>query len=101
MIRLLVFGFFLFLVVACKAPPTKKHPIKPPASTNQVKTGADQVKDFYKPLTGKRIALVVNHTSLIGKTHLADSLKALGLNIVKIFGPEHGFRGNAADGELV
>jgi len=47
------------------------------------------------------VALVVNHTSLIGKTYLADSLKALGVNIVKIFGPEHGFRGNAADGEHV
>jgi uncharacterized protein YbbC (DUF1343 family) len=103
MIRLLVFGFFLFFVVACKAPPTKKHPTKPPASihVDHVETGADQVENFYKPLTGKRIALVVNHTSLIGKTHLADSLKALGLNIVKIFGPEHGFRGNAADGEHV
>lgn len=52
-------------------------------------------------LAGKRVALVVNHTSRIGKTHLADSLKTLGVNIVKIFGPEHGFRGNAADGELV
>jgi uncharacterized protein YbbC (DUF1343 family) len=103
MIRLLVFGFFLFFVVACKAPPTKPQPITPPVKTvdDQVKTGADQVQNFYKTLAGKRVALVVNHTSLIGKTHLADSLKALGANIVKIFGPEHGFRGNAADGELV
>jgi uncharacterized protein YbbC (DUF1343 family) len=103
MIRLLVFGFFLFFVVACKAPPTKRQQIAPPVKTvdGQVKTGADQVENFYKTLAGKRVALVVNHTSLIGKTHLADSLKALGANIVKIFGPEHGFRGNAADGELV
>ena len=103
MIRLLIFGFFLFLVVACKAPPTKRQPVNEPiqADAAPVKPGAEQVEHFYKTLTGKRVALVVNHTSLIGKTHLADSLKALGVNIVKIFGPEHGFRGNAADGELV
>lgn len=103
MIRLLVFGFFLFFVVACKAPVANKQSKTPPASTAdvQVKTGADQIVNFYTTLTGKRVALVVNHTSLIGKTHLADSLKALGVNIVKIFGPEHGFRGDAADGEHV
>lgn len=103
MIRLLVFGFFLFFVVACKAPVAHKQSKTLPASTAdvQVKTGADQIVNFYTTLTGKRVALVVNHTSLIGKTHLADSLKALGVNIVKIFGPEHGFRGDAADGEHV
>lgn len=97
MIRLLVFGFFLFFAVACKAQPSAK----PQSTDPSVKTGADQIGSFYKTLLGKRVALVVNHTSLIGTTHLADSLKALGVNIVKIFGPEHGFRGNAADGEHV
>lgn len=94
MIRLLAIGFFLF-AVACSAQPAKQQ------SISGVITGADKVHDIYKNVYGKRIALVVNHTSLIGKTHLADSLKSLGVNIVKIFGPEHGFRGNAADGELV
>jgi uncharacterized protein YbbC (DUF1343 family) len=47
------------------------------------------------------VALVVNNTSLVKKTHLADTLKSLGVNLVKIFGPEHGFRGNAADGQHV
>jgi uncharacterized protein YbbC (DUF1343 family) len=97
MIRLLVFGFFLFFAVACKAQPSAKQQSINPT----VKTGADQIGSFHKTLTGKRVALVVNHTSLIGKTHLADSLNVLGVNIVKIFGPEHGFRGNAADGEHV
>lgn len=87
----------MFFAVACKAQPSAKQ-----QSTNlPVITGADQIESFYKALTGKRVALVVNHTSRIGKTHLADSLKTLGVNIVKIFGPEHGFRGNAADGEHV
>lgn len=100
MIRLFIFGFFLFLAASCQAQPTVKQQIAPQAEVG-VQTGADQIGDFYKNLIGKRVALVVNHTSLIDKTHLADSLKSLGVNIVKIFGPEHGFRGNAADGEHV
>jgi uncharacterized protein YbbC (DUF1343 family) len=44
---------------------------------------------------------MANQTSIIGKTHLVDSLKTLGVNIVKVFGPEHGFRGNASAGEHV
>ncbi len=96
MIRLLVFGFFLLLSVSCQSQQASSV-----SSKTSVQTGADQIGTFYKSLLGKRVALVVNHTSLIGKTHLADSLKSLGINIVKIFGPEHGFRGNAADGEHV
>lgn len=52
-------------------------------------------------LAGKTVGLVVNHTSLVGKTHIVDTLKSYSINIVKIFGPEHGFRGNAADGQHV
>ena len=44
---------------------------------------------------------MANPTTIIGKTHLVDSLKTLGVNIVKVFGPEHGFRGNASAGAHV
>lgn len=58
--------------------------------------------DNYLPLLeGKRIAVTANHTSQIGQTHLVDSLLQLGIEVVKIFGPEHGFRGDAADGVLL
>ena len=66
-----------------------------------VVTGAEQIETLTKKLKNKRVALVVNHTAVIGKTHLADTLKNLGINIIRIFGPEHGFRGEAADGEHV
>ncbi|MEK6780056.1 MAG: DUF1343 domain-containing protein [Bacteroidota bacterium] len=69
--------------------------------STRVVTGADQIKDLTDKLKNKRVGLVVNHTSLVGETHLADTLKSLGINIIRIFGPEHGFRGNAADGEHV
>src|SRR5205085_1212153 len=58
--------------------------------------------DVYVPLLkNKRVAVFANHTATIGKTHLVDSLKKLGVNIVKAFGPEHGFRGTADAGAKV
>jgi len=66
-----------------------------------IKTGAEQTEKYLPQLKGKRIAIVANQTSVIGKTSLVDSLKALGENIVKIFGPEHGFRGTASAGAIV
>ena len=50
-------------------------------------------------LTGKRVGIFANNTSRIGKTHLIDTLPKMGVNIVKIFCPEHGFRGNEEAGK--
>lgn len=61
-------------------------------------TGADQLDKYMPLLKGKRVAILANPTTIIGKTHLVDSLQKLGVNIVKVFGPEHGFRGNASAG---
>lgn len=66
-----------------------------------LKTGAEQTEKYLPYLKGKRVAMLANQTSIIGKTHLVDSLKKLGVNIVKVFGPEHGFRGNASAGAAV
>lgn len=81
------------------------HPIHLPPSFNtdkkQIRTGAEQTEKYLPYLKGKRVALLANQTSIIGKTHLVDSLKTLGINIVKVFGPEHGFRGNASAGAAV
>lgn len=56
---------------------------------------------YLPKLRGKRVGLVVNHTSTIGTTHLVDSLQALGLDLRKIFAPEHGFRGDADAGASI
>jgi uncharacterized protein YbbC (DUF1343 family) len=66
-----------------------------------LKTGAEQTNLYVSDLKGKTVALVVNHTSMIGTTHLADSLLSLGIKIKTIFAPEHGFRGTADAGEHV
>ncbi|HJS54359.1 MAG TPA: exo-beta-N-acetylmuramidase NamZ domain-containing protein, partial [Chitinophagaceae bacterium] len=70
-------------------------------TTAGIKTGAEQTEKYLPLVNGKRVAIMANQTSIIGKTHLVDSLKTLGINIVKVFGPEHGFRGNASAGVKV
>jgi len=64
-------------------------------------SGADQTSLYLPLLDGKDVALVANHSSLIADTHLADTLIKLGVNIQKVFAPEHGFRGLADAGEHV
>jgi uncharacterized protein YbbC (DUF1343 family) len=62
----------------------------------------DQRMDRYLPLLeNKNIALLSNHTSIIKNKHLLDTLLQRGINITKVFSPEHGFRGQAGAGELV
>ena len=80
---------------------TKTQSNQPEGSLQEIKTGAEQT-DLYLPLLkGKKVAVLANQTSIIGKTHLVDSLQKLGINIVKVFGPEHGFRGDASAGANV
>lgn len=66
-----------------------------------VKVGADQLEVLLPQVENKKVALVVNHTSLVGNTHLADTLMSAGVMVKKVFAPEHGFRGAAADGEKI
>ncbi|MBO5015376.1 MAG: DUF1343 domain-containing protein [Bacteroidaceae bacterium] len=69
----------------------------------QIRNGADQTEKLIPLLNGKRTALVVNQTSVVGSTHihLLDTLLSLGIEVKKVFAPEHGFRGQADAGETV
>lgn len=73
----------------------------PHSSKKTLVTGADQTSAYLGYLRGKRVGVLVNQTSLIGRTPLVDSLVALGVQVVRIFGPEHGFRGTASNGDKV
>ncbi|MGI6342942.1 MAG: exo-beta-N-acetylmuramidase NamZ domain-containing protein [Bacteroidales bacterium] len=63
--------------------------------------GAYQTDIYLAETVNKNVALVVNQTSIINQTHLLDTLLKLNVNVTKLFSPEHGIRGRAADGELV
>jgi uncharacterized protein YbbC (DUF1343 family) len=94
--------FLTLLVVGNNKGPAKiVLPNQSISNKKEISTGADQTEKYVPYLKGKRIGLVANQSSIIGKKSSVDSLLSLGINIVKVFGPEHGFRGNASNGAAV
>ncbi|GCC51936.1 DUF1343 domain-containing protein [Chryseotalea sanaruensis] len=93
----------LFLIVACsnKASHTSAESNEVEQKAESVKVGAEQLDLLIPLLQNKPIAMVVNHTAMVGSTHLVDTLLKSGINIKKIMAPEHGFRGKADAGETV
>lgn len=63
--------------------------------------GAERIATYFPRLKSKRIACVVNHTSIVKEKHLVDTMLSFGLNVIKVFAPEHGFRGSIPDGGVV
>jgi len=63
--------------------------------------GAERLEMYLPKLEGKRVGVVANQTSIVGSSHLVDSLLSLGVSVKKVFSPEHGFRGTASAGEHV
>ena len=70
-------------------------------SYQSITTGAQQTELYLPKLKNKNVAIVTNASGIIGSKHLVDTLLKHKIKIVKIFGPEHGFRGTADAGEKV
>jgi len=70
-------------------------------SAKDIKVGAQRTEVYYPWIKDKKIAVVANQTSMIGQTHLVDSLLHAGFSVTKVFCPEHGFRGDADAGEII
>ncbi|HRY33440.1 MAG TPA: DUF1343 domain-containing protein [Bacteroidales bacterium] len=68
---------------------------------SEVKVGASRFDQYLPLIRGRKVALMANHTTLVGRQHLADTLRALGTDIRLIFSPEHGFRGSGEAGEAI
>ena len=96
MLRPLLFLIIIALTASCKTD-AFAEPLP----------GAYSTQEYLGLLSNKKIAIVANQTSVIrntsgtGYTHLVDSLVSLGVDIVKVFAPEHGFRGQLDAGEKV
>ena len=71
------------------------------AAEPRVVVGAERTDLYYPALEGQRVAVFSNHTGRVGDRHLVDMLVDDGVNVVTIFSPEHGFRGDADAGEHV
>ncbi|MBZ4191219.1 exo-beta-N-acetylmuramidase NamZ domain-containing protein [Niabella beijingensis] len=93
----------LLLVIVCCSCATARVPAKPEPANREatIRTGADQTEKYLPYLEGKRVGILANPTTRIGNKHLVDSLLERGVKIVKAFGPEHGFRGDADAGAAV
>jgi uncharacterized protein YbbC (DUF1343 family) len=89
-ILILIFLFVLVGITSC-----------PGQANYNLTTGAENIGDYIELIEGKRIAIVANQTSMVGRNHLVDTLLSLGIKVNLIFAPEHGFRDLAAAGEII
>ncbi|NOX86158.1 MAG: DUF1343 domain-containing protein [Chlorobi bacterium] len=98
--KLLISGIvILFIILPFLIFPQQKEPEL--VDYAKVTCGAQRTGEYMPLLESKNVAVVANQASLIGTTHLVDTLLSSGIRVVKIFSPEHGFRGNAEAGALI
>ncbi len=100
-------SIFIFLIFSCSAgnqkptyPSGEKQEEKVQTPTLAV-TGASRMELYVPDLMDKKVGIVGNQTTVVDNVHLADTLLRQGVNVVKVFSPEHGFRGLANAGEYV
>jgi uncharacterized protein YbbC (DUF1343 family) len=67
----------------------------------RITPAAERINVYLPLLKGHSVGIFANQTSMVGTTHLVDTLRKLGVDIKVIFGPEHGFRGTADAGEKI
>jgi uncharacterized protein YbbC (DUF1343 family) len=66
-----------------------------------LKIGVEQTEEYLPLLKNKKVAVVGNHSSMLEDKHLVDFLIEKNVEVIKVFSPEHGFRGKADAGEKV
>ncbi len=98
--------FILVFCVKCTAQTEKQETATQVVITEApillpIEVGSESTVIYLHKLTSKKVGIIANHTSMIKNTHLVDSLLSLKVNVVKVFSPEHGFRGDADAGEKV
>ncbi|MDR0606438.1 MAG: DUF1343 domain-containing protein [Bacteroidales bacterium] len=96
-------SFFLFLLLVfsfvCRS--QSQEVVFIDIDDSQIQLGAARTQEYFPLLEGKNIALCVNHTSVVKNVHLLDVLMSAGMNVVKVFSPEHGLNGNEEAGKSI
>lgn len=95
----LFISLFAFIFCSCSAHVQSDDVVQNTETELPIVLGNAKMSYYVPYLQSKRVALVVNSSSVVDNTHLCDTLLAQGVNIVKVFAPEHGFRGTADAGE--
>ncbi|WP_203966696.1 exo-beta-N-acetylmuramidase NamZ family protein [Capnocytophaga stomatis] len=101
--------FLLFLMASCKNNGQKitNKTFTPTQETSQeIILGANRMDLYLTLLQNKKVGIVTNQTGIVktqnGKyVHLVDTLLKKDVKVIKVFAPEHGFRGQADAGEVV
>lgn len=100
LLTIIVVTVFAFYLSSCSIS-RREGSFTSTKSNLKIETGAEQFSEYLSLLKGKRVGLIVNQTSQVQGVLLPDTLLHLGVNVVKIFSPEHGFRGVADAGAAV
>lgn len=104
----LLIMLYCLITMACSTGNTASIEIA--SETPQLVLGAENTHAYLPALKGKRVGLVVNQTSMLFTTrskeqtqtqHLVDFLLENNVNVVVMFAPEHGVRGNKGAGEHI
>ena len=96
-----LFNVFLSILLVTSGCTAQKSGQQSSVNEQKILSGADRINVYLPLIKGKSVGIFANQTSMVGNTHLVDTLMKLGINIKVIFGPEHGFRGTADAGEKV
>ena len=101
--KLIFFATAIFIFISCAAQnnPRETSSFSARQAANTIIPGAERINVYLPLIKGRRVGIFANQTSMVGTTHLVDTLRKLGIDIKVIFGPEHGFRGTADAGEKI
>ena len=101
--------FLAIILISCQNSAQKvknKENITSQIFDNQIVVGANQLRKYLPLIQNKRVGVVTNQTGVLLKdnqsvTHIIDTLLSQNIQIMKVFAPEHGFRGDADAGEII
>ena len=91
----------IFIGSSCQKQSQAGLQLLPQPEVKEVVVGAERMEILIPLLDDKAVGIITNHTGLVQGTHLVDSLLSRSVNVVRIFAPEHGFRGDTANGEAI
>ena len=99
--------FFVFLLFSCQSHPERSdhHSNKNTLVENEDSSlvlGAERIEELIEIIGDRAVAVVGNQTSILGNaTHLVDTLLRRDVQLIKVFSPEHGFRGKGSAGQKI
>lgn len=105
-LRFCLKSFFLLFLFSCQSQvdieqPVSTEPTSISEEKNELVLGAERLDQYLTKLSDKRVGVVANQTSIVNGVHLVDTLLIIDVDVISVFSPEHGFRGDADAGEKV